>query len=137
MDQSIIRYRIRNKSYLCLSPEEAVSTGVTAGEQIVERVILRTTLGWRCQEFAVIRTEPIEQLAKLDPLKREELIFTNRREAIEFLNSQPSGLFILCAIVETQTVPKEEIESPSEFNLDRIISQGWTLFQKPEEDKKP
>ncbi len=122
MDE-IVRYRIRNKFYLCLTPEEAITTGVTTGEQVVERVVLKRNPGWGCKEFAVIRTEPLQQLSQIPALERQEQIFADRRQAQEFINSKPKGLFLLCGITETQTVNREEIHTDENQAVDALLKE--------------
>ncbi|HOL67131.1 MAG TPA: hypothetical protein PKX93_06720 [bacterium] len=129
--EDIVRYRVRNKFYLCLSPEEAMLTGVTTGEQVIERVILRKNPGWTCHEFATLRTDPLEELAKIDALQRHEQIFSSRREAQQFMASQPEGQYVLCGIVETQTVPREEIHPEKEPPVEDILRQ-LSSFDKKE-----
>ena len=114
MGEEIIRYRVRTKSYLCLSPEEALTTGITTGEQTIEEVILVKNPSFGYSEYAVIRNMSDEQLKKIPVIERGEEIFERRKDAVRYIKTMGSKNYQLCGIKETKAVPREELRITEE-----------------------
>jgi hypothetical protein len=104
----IRRYRIRGKPYLCLTPEEAVGTGVMVGEESVEEFSLITDIGL-FEEYAAIRKEPEEKLKEMPALERGERYFTARREAVEYLRTKGPEKYLLAGVKSKRIVQKKEL----------------------------
>jgi len=85
MEREIKRYRIRPKPYLCVSPEEALSTGISTGEQIVEEIDLVLNPGIGYFMYAAIRNLDETQIRKIPVSERGEKIFESRREAVKYI----------------------------------------------------
>jgi hypothetical protein len=82
MDNEVKRYRVSPKEYLCISPEEAVSTGITVGEETVEEIELIRSQGLGYRVYASIRELPEDELAKISVSERKEKLFNSRKEAV-------------------------------------------------------
>lgn len=126
MAEEIKRYRVRPKSYLCLTPNEALSTGITMGEQIIEELTLVKSPGFGYQEYAAVRKENEEALKKISVLEREEKFFEARSEAVEFVKNKGTERYWLCGVKETKTVQRAEIgeieEQPIEDFMEELKS---------------
>jgi len=126
MAEEIKRYRVRPNAYLCLTPEEALSTGITTGEQIVEELTLVRKPGFGYPEYAAARKESEGVLKKISVLEREEKLFEARSEAVEFVKSNGTERYWLCGVRETKTVQRAEIgeieEQPMEDFMEELKS---------------
>ena len=114
MAEEIIRYRVRTKPYLCLSPAEAFNTGITIGEQTIEEVILVKNPGLGYSEYAAIRNMSEEQLKKIPVIERGEKIFERRKDAVRYIKTMGSENYQLYGIKETKAVPREELRITEE-----------------------
>jgi len=153
MERETKRYRIRPKDYLCLTPEEALTTGISTGEQIVEEVFLVREFTLSAYMYAAIRNLPEEELKKIpvfdrkerlfesrkEAIKkkipvfdRKERLFESRKEAIKYIKENGEDLFLLYVVKETKMFPKEEIKwDEVENSLDTFLEE-IKKFEKEE-----
>ena len=122
MEREIKRYRIRPKVYLCLSPEEALSTGISTGEQIVEEIDLVLNPGIGYFMYAAIRNLDETQIRKIPVSERGEKIFESRREAVKYIREN-SPDFLLYGVRETKMVPREEISREPEPSSEDFLKE--------------
>lgn len=123
MEREIKRYRVRPKVYLCLSPEEAISTGISTGEQIVEEIDLILNPGIGYFMYAAIRNLDEIQIKKIPITERGEKIFESRREAVKYIREN-SPNFLLYGVRETKMVPREEISrEPEELSSEDFLKE--------------
>ena len=122
MEREIKRYRIRPKVYLCLSPEEALSTGISTGEQIVEEIDLVLNPGIGYFMYAAIRNLDETQIRKIPVNERGERIFESRREAVRYIREN-SPDFLLYGVRETKMVPREEISREPEPSSEDFLKE--------------
>ena len=122
MEREIKRYRIRPKVYLCLSPEEALSTGISTGEQIVEEIDLVLNPGIGYFMYAAIRNLDETQIKKIPVNERGEKIFESRREAVRYIREN-SPDFLLYGVRETKMVPREEISREPEPSSEDFLKE--------------
>ena len=122
MEREIKRYRIRPKVYLCLSPEEALSTGISTGEQIVEEIDLVLNPGIGYFMYAAIRNLDETQIRKIPVNERGEKIFESRREAVKYIREN-SPDFLLYGVRETKMVPREEISREPEPSSEDFLKE--------------
>ena len=124
MEREIKRYRIRPKDYLCLTPEEALTTGISAGEQIIEEVFLVREFTLSAYMYAAIRNLSEEELKKIPVLERKEKLFESRREAIRYIKENGENLFLLYVVKEIKMFSKEEIKwSEVEDSIDTFLEE--------------
>jgi hypothetical protein len=102
------RYRTRVKQTLCLTPHEALATGVSVGGETIEWLLL-VPGPLVAPGYAAIRTEPEDVLAKLTPTERGERFFAGRMEAMEYIRGFENGMFRLYGVRETHLVKRENI----------------------------
>lgn len=119
----IIRYRIRTKPYLCLSPAEAINTGITIGEQTVEMVILVKNPGPGYPEYGVIRNMSEEELKKIPVMERGEKVFERRKDAVNYIKTMGSKNYQLCGVKETRAVPREELRIDEEKSVEDFLKE--------------
>lgn len=132
MERETKRYRIRPKDYLCLTPEEALTTGISTGEQIVEEVFLVREFTLSAYMYAAIRNLPEEELKKIPVFDRKERLFESRKEAIKYIKENGEDLFLLYVVKETKMFPKEEIKwDEVENSLDTFLEE-IKKFEKEE-----
>ena len=124
MERETKRYRIRPKDYLCLTPEEALTTGISTGEQIVEEVFLVREFTLSAYMYAAIRNLSEEELKKIPVLERKEKLFESRREAIRYIKENGENLFLLYVVKEIKMFSKEEIKwSEVEDSIDTFLEE--------------
>jgi hypothetical protein len=124
MEKEIKRYRIRPKTYLCLTPEEALTTGISTGEQIVEEIILIKEFTFTAEMYGVIRNLPEEELKKMKVDERNEKLFESRKEAQRYIKEMGEDLFSLYVVKETRMVPRDQIKwDEAENAIDDFLSQ--------------
>ena len=114
MEKEEKRYRIRPKRYLCLSPEEAVSTGISTGEQIIEEIKLVRDPGFGYMMYASIRELPESEVMKIPVEERDEFLFESRKEAMRFIKEKGTDKLHLYGVVETRMVDRREISYDEE-----------------------
>ncbi|RKY29664.1 MAG: hypothetical protein DRP67_06200 [Candidatus Omnitrophota bacterium] len=119
----IIRYRIRTKPYLCLSPAEAINTGITIGEQTVEMVILVKNPGPGYPEYGVIRNMSEEELKKIPVMERGEKVFERRKDAVNYIKTMGSKNYQLCGVKETRALPREELRIDEEKSVEDFLKE--------------
>ncbi|MCM8804431.1 MAG: hypothetical protein NC833_04165 [Candidatus Omnitrophica bacterium] len=130
MEKEVKRYRIRPKEYLCLTPEEAITTGISTGEQIIEEVLLVKEFSLTAYMYGAIRNLPEEELKKIPISERGEKIFESRKEAIKYIKEKGEDLFLLYVVKETKMFPKEEIK------WDEVENSIDTFLEKIKEFEK-
>lgn len=123
MEKEIKRYRIRPKTYLCLTPEEALTTGISTGEQIVEEVLLSREFTLSAIMYGAIRNLPEEEIKKIPVEERGEKLFETRREAVNYVKEKGEDLFLIYVVKETKMVPREEIRWNDVENIEDFLSQ--------------
>jgi hypothetical protein len=135
------RYRIRTKQYLCLTPEEAVTTGITLGEQTIEELALVSLVqnpGFGYHEYAALRTEPEKELRNIPVLERAERSFSSRSEAVQSIRNSPPGTYELCGVESTRIVARNEVRLEprpgEETPIEDILGELQAFDRKP---KKP
>jgi len=116
------RYRIRPYRHLCLSPEEAVSTGITTGEQTIEEIKLIRDPGFGYRMYASIRELPESEVMKIPVEERDEFLFESRKEAMKFIKEKGTDILHLYGVVETKMVDRREI-SYDEEPVQRVIDE--------------
>ena len=102
----ITRYRIRGRPFLCLTPEEAVVTGVTAGEETVEMIIFEEESGFGHKEFGVLRKGDENELKQISITERKERYFDKKTDAVQYLRSRGSEQYALFGIKEKKIAPR-------------------------------
>ena len=108
--KSITRYRIRTRPFLCLSIEEVLETDITVTEETIEELTLIPNPGLGIfTMFAAIINKPNEEIKKIPVIRRGELVFEKRGEAVNYIKRQGKDVFILCGVKESNIVSKEEI----------------------------
>lgn len=130
MEKEIKRYRIRPKDYLCLTPEEAVTTGISTGEQIVEEILLSREFTLTALMYAAIRNMPEEELRKIPVLERKEKLFESRKEAVRYIKEMGEDLFLLYVVKETRMFPREEIKWDETSNSIDSFLEELKEFEK-------
>jgi len=123
MGKEVKRYRIRPKNYLCLSPEEALSTGISTGEQIIEEIKLVRDPGFGYTMYASIRELSESEVMKIPVEERMEFLFESRKEAIRFIKEKGTDILHLYGVVETKMVDRREIsydEGPVSDVIDEL-----------------
>ena len=130
MEKEIKRYRIRPNDYLCLTPEEALKTGISTGEQIVEEVFLVREFTLTAYMYAAIRNLPEEELKKIPVIERKERLFESRKEAIRYIKENGENLFLLYVVKETKMFPKEEIKWDEVENSIETFLEEIKKFEK-------
>lgn len=123
MEREVKRYRIRPKTYLCLTPEEALTTGISTGEQIIEEILLTKEFTLSAIMYGVIRNMPEEEIKKIPVEERGEKLFGSRREAVNYIKEKGEELFLIYVVKETKMVPREEIRWNDVENVDDFLSQ--------------
>jgi len=122
-EREIKRYRIKPKNYLCLSPEEALSTGISTGEQIIEEIKLVRDPGFGYTMYASIRELSESEVMKIPVEERMEFLFESRKEAIRFIKEKGTDILHLYGVVETKMVDRREIsydEGPVSDVIDEL-----------------
>lgn len=110
MAGEIKRYRVRPKVYLCLSPEEAVNTGITVGEETVEELTLVRGVFLGSLLYASIREMDESELMKIPVVERKERLFDSRKEAVNYISeNNTDGTLTLYGVKEIKSVPREKI----------------------------
>jgi len=110
MEDDVKRYRVRPKQYLCLSPEEAVSTGITVGEETVEEFTLVRSQGFGYRMYASVREISEEELQQIPVSERREKLFENRREAARYIaENNVDGTLYLYAVQDIKSVDRSAI----------------------------
>lgn len=108
--KTIRRYRIRTRHFLCISPEEAAGTGITVAEETIEELTLIPNPGLGIfLMFAAIIDKPNDEIEKIPIMKRGELVFERKNEAVHYIKEKGEGTFILCGVKSTRVVSKDEI----------------------------
>ncbi|MCM8771473.1 MAG: hypothetical protein NC926_08480 [Candidatus Omnitrophica bacterium] len=132
MEKEVKRYRIRPKTYLCLTPEEALKTGISTGEQIVEEILLAREITLSAYMYGVIRNLSEEELRKIPVLERKERLFESRREAIKYIKENGEDLFLLYVVKETKMVPREEIKwDEIDITVDEFLEELKKFEKEP------
>jgi len=122
-EREIKRYRIKPKNYLCLSPEEALSTGISTGEQIIEEIKLVRDPGFGYTMYASIRELSESEVMKIPVEERMEFLFESRKEAIRFIKEKGTDILHLYGVVETKMIDRREIsydEGPVSDVIDEL-----------------
>lgn len=124
MEGEIKRYRISPKQYLCITPEEAVSTGITVGEEMLEEITLIRSQGFGYSRYASIREMPMNKLKEIAMSERKEKLFDNRKEAVRYIaeNNADNSLF-LYAVKDTRMVDRREIGQTEDMPVEDFMSQ--------------
>lgn len=132
MVKEVKRYRIRPKIYLCLTPEEAITTGISTGEQIVEEILLSREFTLSAIMYGAIRNLPEEEIKKIPLEERGEILFESRKEAIKYIKEKGENLFLLYVVKETKMFPKEEIKWDEVENSIDSFLEKIKEFEKEE-----
>ena len=104
------RYRIRTRPFLCLSIEEVLETDITSAEETIEELTLIPATGLGIfTMFAAIINKPNEEIKNIPVIRRGELVFEKRSEAVNYIKRQGKDVFILCGVNKSNIISKEEI----------------------------
>jgi hypothetical protein len=85
MGKFIRRFRVRPSVLLYLSPEEAWTSGIHTGEELIEEVLLDPRPVVPPRMYAVIWGGSEDELSRVDVLERREALCETRREAAGLL----------------------------------------------------
>ena len=108
--KSFTRYRIRTRPFLCLSIEEVLETDITSAEETIEELTLIPATGLGIfTMFAAIINKPNEEIKNIPVIRRGELVFEKRGEAVNYIKQRGKDVFILCGVKESNTISREEI----------------------------
>jgi len=108
--KSFTRYRIRTRPFLCLSIEEVLETDITSAEETIEELTLIPATGLGIfTMFAAIINKPNEEIKNIPVIRRGELVFEKRSEAVNYIKRQGKDVFILCGVNKSNIISKEEI----------------------------
>jgi len=124
MENEVKRYRVSPKTYLCVTPEEAISTGITVGEEMLEEITLVRTQGFGYSMYASVREMPVDKLAGIPVSERGEKLFDSRREAARYIaeNNSDSSLF-LYGVKDTRMVDRREIAQKEDTPVADFMDQ--------------
>lgn len=104
------RYRRRTRPFLYLSIEEVLEAGITAVEETIEELTLIPNPGLGIfMMFAAIINKPNEEIKNIPVIRRGELVFEKRSEAVNYIKRQGKDVFILCGVNKSNIISKEEI----------------------------
>ncbi len=117
MEREVKRYRMRPNKYLCLSPEETLTIGISTGEQVVEEIKLIRNPYFGYIMYASIRELPENEIKKIPFEERYEFLFESRKEAMEFIKTIGTDILHLYGVTETKVIDRSEI-SYDEENFD-------------------
>ena len=110
MEKEIKRYRVRPKVYLCISPEEAVATGITVGEETVEEIILVKGQLFGSLMYASIKCISEGDLIKIPVEERRERLFNTRKEAVRYISeNNTDGTLALYGVKDIKSISRENI----------------------------
>ena len=123
------RYRVRTKQYLCLTPEEALGTGITAGEQIIEQLTLVPNPRFRQYEYAAVRTADEATLRKTPVLERGEKTFETKENAQVYIRTNGRDTYTLCGVLEAKPVNRSTIGNVETESIGDI-SEELRAFEK-------
>ncbi|MGI6595978.1 MAG: hypothetical protein GX554_01565 [Elusimicrobia bacterium] len=127
MENGVVRYRVNPRLYLCISPEEAVNIGITAGEESVEAIILEKGAFMGSLFYASIREMDEQDIMNIPVVERNELLFNSRKEAVRYImRNNLDGTLALYGVRDIKHVPREtigEFEHPD-------FSQGLDELKK-------
>ncbi|OQB75633.1 MAG: hypothetical protein BWX89_00009 [candidate division TA06 bacterium ADurb.Bin131] len=59
--------------------------------------------------FAAIINKPNEEIKNIPVIRRGELVFEKRSEAVNYIKRQGKDVFILCGVNKSNIISKEEI----------------------------
>jgi hypothetical protein len=124
MEGETKRYRISPKEYLCITPEEAVSTGITIGEEMLEEIAFVRAQGFGYSMYASIREISMEKLKESSVSERNEKLFSNRRDALKYIaeNNEDNSLF-LYAVKDKKMVDRREIGRSEDMPVEDFMSK--------------
>ncbi|MCM8761743.1 MAG: hypothetical protein NC905_07720 [Candidatus Omnitrophica bacterium] len=124
MENEIKRYRVRPKRYLCLSPEEAVSTGITIGEETVEELLLIKGLLFGSLLYASIREIDEYELMKIPVEERKERLFDSRKEAARYISeNNTDGTLVLYGVKEIKSISRENIGTFESTGTSQVLNE--------------
>jgi len=124
MDGETKRYRISPKEYLCITPEEAVSTGITIGEEMLEEITLVRAQGFGYSIYASIKEISMDELKEISVSERKEKLFDSRKEAIRYIaENNPDNSLFLYAVKDKRMVDRREIGRSEEMPVEDFMSQ--------------
>jgi ribosomal protein L29 len=124
MDYEVKRYRVSPKNYLCISPEEAVSTGITIGEEMVEEITLVRSQGFGYHSYASIRELPQDELKEISISERKENLFENRKEAVRYIaENNVDKTLNLYAVKDVRMVQRSEIGQKEDIPVVDFMEQ--------------
>ncbi|MCM8805539.1 MAG: hypothetical protein NC825_02250 [Candidatus Omnitrophica bacterium] len=108
--ETMRRYRIRTRPFLCIDPVEAVETGVTVGEETIEELLLIPNPGLGIYTmYAVVMDQPENEIRNIPVMKRGEIVFEKRSEASHYAKKRGDP-YVLCGVKSTRVVNQDEIE---------------------------
>ncbi len=121
------RYRVRPKTFLCLTPQEALASGITIGEETVEELMLAVNPRSATSQYAALLRAGDEVLRAMPVDERQETLFEDRSEAAEFIREHGPDRYQLYRVTNVRTVDRGEIkdetqEQPIEDIIDQLKS---------------
>ncbi len=136
---TIRRFRIRTRPWLCVSPEEAAGTGITVAEETIEELTLIPNPGLGIfMMFAAVLNKPDDEIKKIPVMKRGELVFERKNEAVKYVREKGEGIFILCGIRDSRIISKEEIaESMASGESTELIDRQLKELKSFDTRNKP
>ena len=123
MPEEIKRYRIRPKTYLCLYPEEALSSGISTSEETLEELTLVISQGFGYSMYAVLKNLSEEKLREIPIHERGEKVFENRREAVNYIKRQGDGNFLLYGVTDLKIFDRREAKMDEENSLNDTMDE--------------
>lgn len=123
MEKETKRYRMRPKTYLGLSPEEVLASGISTGEETLEELTLVQSQGFGYQMYATIRDMPENELFKIPIHERNESLFESRKDAIKLIKSQPDDKLLLYAVKNIRVVDRNVLNVNEEESTDNVIEE--------------
>ncbi len=124
MEGETKRYRVIPKQFLCITPEEAVSTGITVGEETLEEITLIRSQGFGYRMYASIREISAEKLKDISVGERREKLFDNRKEAARYIaENNPDNALFLYAVKDTRMINRRDIGHLEDMPVEDFMSQ--------------
>ena len=133
MAGEILRYQVRTKSFLCMTPYEALTSGIVVGEQIIEELLLVKNPGHGYEEYAALRKENEEDLRLIPVPDRGEAVFPIRNEAVEYVRVNGPDKFQLYGVLDRKTVDRDQIKQADDQDLEDFLAELGS-FGKLEEN---
>ena len=122
--EDVKRYRMWPHKYLCLTPEEALLTGVNVDEDMVEVFLLTRSHEGRYKLHASVRAISYDVLIDTPIMERKEKLFEDREEAVAYIKANNSdGTLFLYGVKEHEEIPRSRIYEEESDSVESFLEQ--------------